>query len=348
MRDVTLTDAQFAQLGLQVGEIPSCVFSGYVTANGKIVAEPQSEASLTSYMGANIRQIVVREGQTVQRGQVVAYLAHPDILSLQARYLAAYSQSDYVAKEYQRQQTLLANNVGAGRDFQKVEAEYRSLNSELRTTAAQLKLLNIDIHELQNGRTVDRVPLVSPIAGTVERIFMETGQYADPSQPMMKIANNDHLYVDLLVFEKDISLLSTGQNVRVEPTSLPGKEFRGTVFSIGKALDAEARAVHVRANLTGDQSGLIAGMYVRARLATGARQVSAIAQEGVVGDHDKWYVFEATKQPDGWLFHPIEIRKGAEEEGMVELLGSVGPRVALNGAYYLISEMKKGETGEED
>ncbi|MDD4643908.1 MAG: biotin/lipoyl-binding protein, partial [Bacilli bacterium] len=41
---------------------------------------PQSEASISPYIGANVKAILVKEGQVVSRGQILAYLSHPDLL----------------------------------------------------------------------------------------------------------------------------------------------------------------------------------------------------------------------------------------------------------------------------
>ena len=119
MTDVELTAAQVEKLGIRLGPLPQHDFAGRLAASGTIVSAPQGEALVTAYMGANIMRIVVSEGQEVRRGQVVAWLTHPDILDMQSRYLAAYNRLTFMAQEYHRQKTLAANNVGAGREWQK-------------------------------------------------------------------------------------------------------------------------------------------------------------------------------------------------------------------------------------
>lgn len=63
-------------------------------------------------------------------------------------------------------------------------------------------------------------------------------------------------------------------------------------------------------------------------------------------------LYISARNKGGYTFHPVEVKKDHEKKGFVEIkhlsenLGKA--QFALNGAYYLLSEMKKAETGEED
>ena len=87
--DVSLTDAQKDSLNVTIGKMPTYKFHGLIEANGTLSVMPQSEASVSPYIGANVKMIFVKEGQTVSRGQVLASLSHPDLLDLQSRYLTS-------------------------------------------------------------------------------------------------------------------------------------------------------------------------------------------------------------------------------------------------------------------
>ena len=76
----------------------------------------------------------------------------------------------------------------------------------------------------------------------------------------------------------------------------------------------------------------------------------------IIEEEGKSYIFTAEKhEEDGkteWSFKPVEVITGEENEGWVEikLLEPLpeDAKVAWNSAYYLIAEMKKGETGDDD
>jgi len=349
MTDVHLTDAQVKDLGVNIGKIPEHKFSGLIEANGTLCVMPQSEASVSPYVGANVRSILVKEGQIVRKGQKLAYLSHPDLLDLQSRYLSAYNRMTYVSQEYNRQKELYSEKVGSEKDFQQIQSEYRSLQAELRTEAAQLKMIGIDPSGVAAGKTVTSVAVVSPINGTVDRIDVKTGQYADSQTPMFHIVNTDNVYADLLVFEKDVPNVKVGQGVSLLLRSANGAQYEGKVYSVGKTFETNPKVVHVRASIAGPKSGLIIGMYLCGKIASDVASLKAVSEEGVVDEDGKSYIFSVRKEKDGWRFSPIEVSRGRNEGGYVEIKGfeDISSDIALDNAYYLLSEMKKGETGEE-
>ena len=82
------------------------------------------------------------------------------------------------------------------------------------------------------------------------------------------------------------------------------------------------------------------------KIATDSTRVPAVSDEA-----GKSYVFSVSRQGRQWLFTPVEVRRGEEEDGMVMITpvdaSSNLSCIAQTGAYYILSEMKKGETGEE-
>jgi cobalt-zinc-cadmium efflux system membrane fusion protein len=167
---------------------------------------------------------------------------------------------------------------------------------------------------------------------------------------MFHIVNTDHVYADLLVFEKDAPLVRTGQHVTLSLKSASGAQYTGTVLSVGKTFEQSPKVVHVRTSIDGSRKGLITGMYLCGQIASDTKHLPALPEEGIVDDGGKSYLFTVKRQKNKWTFHPVEIKKGREEGGFIEILGcplNSSTVVALNNAYYLLSEMKKGETGEE-
>jgi cobalt-zinc-cadmium efflux system membrane fusion protein len=104
-------------------------------------------------------------------------------------------------------------------------------------------------------------------------------------------------------------------------------------------------------SIDGAKRGLIVGMYLCGKIESSIKNLVAIPEEGIVDDSGKSYIFSVTHQNNKWLFHPIEVKKGRTENGYVEIVKaeriSNNTIFALDNAYYILSEMKKNETGEE-
>src|SRR5690606_28992734 len=120
---------QFDALQMQTDTISLRNMTGYVEANGTLEVPPQNEASITTVVGANVVSIEVIEGDQVKRGQIVAYLSHPNIIKMQTDYLNAYSNSNFLMKDFERQKKLYDAGVGSGMNFQKAKAEYDASKS---------------------------------------------------------------------------------------------------------------------------------------------------------------------------------------------------------------------------
>src|SRR5690606_35137633 len=108
-------------------------------ANGQLEVPPQNEASVTAILGANIVSITVIEGDDVKKGQVLAYLSHPNLTRLQSDYLEAYSSLQFLEQEFQRQQRLYEEEVGSGKTFQQAQADYHAKQAMVKSYASQLR-----------------------------------------------------------------------------------------------------------------------------------------------------------------------------------------------------------------
>ena len=352
MTDVTLTDAQVKKLGITFGAIPNIEFKGEVEANGKLAVAPQSQASVSPVVGGNIKQILVSEGQKVTKGQVLALLTHPDLLDIQSRYLEAHNRLIYVAAEYERQHKLYQEKVSSGKEYQQILSEYRMLQGQQRMAEAQLRMMGINPKSIITGKTINAIALHAPISGSVEQINAQTGQYVDNQQEVFRIVNFNNIYADLLVFEKDLPLIRVGQPVNFELKSSCGDKFTGKITSIGRIFDNNPKATHIRATIEGPEHEFAEGLYLCGKIATDGQKVLALSTEAVVSDAGQSYAFTVTHNKDVWTFHPVAINKGREDNGFVEIIApsqtQTNTQYALSGAYYILSEMKKSETGEED
>ena len=88
---VELTKLQVAKTGIQFGDFEKKNLRDVVRVNGYLHVPPQNKAQVSTYVGAVVKTILVREGEFVHAGQALIELAHPDFLKLQEDYLVAKS-----------------------------------------------------------------------------------------------------------------------------------------------------------------------------------------------------------------------------------------------------------------
>jgi len=114
---ISFSEEQFRALKMEIGDVPMKSMSGMIQVNGILEVPPQNEAVITSIIGANITSIQVIEGDEVKKGQVLAYLSHPNLIRLQSDYLEHYHNFQYTTQEYQRQSRLYEEEVGSGKSI---------------------------------------------------------------------------------------------------------------------------------------------------------------------------------------------------------------------------------------
>lgn len=349
VKEAMLSRQQFEALDMIIDTLQTRLMTGFVAVNGQLEVPPQNEASVTPVIGANVSRIVVIEGEEVNRGQVLAYIKHPDIISMQTNFLNAVTNLKFLEKEFDRQKKLYEAGVGSGETFQRAEADVENSRGQVTGLKAQLSQLNIDHQRVKNGQIYQQIPVLSPIKGAVQKVNVKTGQFVQAQTNLFEIINAHHVHVDLMVFEKDVSKVKKGQEVYFSVASLPGTELTAKIISISKNFEQDPKAVHVHAEIKNRPENLVPGMYVRGRIAVNSKRTIALPEAGVVREGGKFYIFLAEEEGDDWSFKPVEVIPGTAEGEWIEidLLKEIpeNKRFAYNNAYYLMAEMNKGEGG---
>lgn len=112
--------------------------------NGVIVMPPQNHVTVTLSMGGSVQDISILPGEYVRKGEIILTLANPAFIELQQSYLDAAAQTEYLAKEYDRQQKLVSGESASLKRMQQSKADYLSMKSRMEAAAAQLTLLGTD------------------------------------------------------------------------------------------------------------------------------------------------------------------------------------------------------------
>lgn len=349
--EVHFSEQQFASLNMKIDSLRYRNINSYVQANGQLEVPPQNEAIVTAVIGSNVKSIKVIEGDKIKKGQVLAYLSHPDLISVQTEYASNWNQLAYLKEEYERKKKLYEDNVGSGKEYQKSKSAYFSMKSQVSGDESKLRLLGISPKKIQEGTIYDQVAVTSPISGHIRTVEVKTGQFVQPEKELFEIVNIEHIHADLMVFEKDMHKVKEGQRVTFTTESAPGKELEATIYSVGKAFEQDPKAIHLHAEIENKQGLLIPGMYINGRIIAEDVKTYALPESAVVREGDKYFIFTAKKEKDNgeieWAFQPVEVNVGGIDNGWIEIKLlqelSIGTQLAYNNAYYIMAEMKKGE-----
>jgi len=287
IKEVELNEAQYSSAGVELGTFSPKNLSEVVNANGYTKLPPQNQADVSVFVSGIVKSIAVIEGQNVRKGQVIATVESPEFTRIQQDYLTSKSNLDFLKLEYERQRILSEEEVSAKKVFQKTKAEFEIEKVRFASLGKQLQTMNIR----PGGGAVSAVPVVAPISGAITEINMKIGSTVSPGQALLSIVDNSQLHVDLLVYEKDLQKVKTGQNVRFVLTNQNNTEITGKIFSVGKAFENETKSVAVHADIENEKQQLIPGMYVNALIDVGANTVNALPIDAVVKAEGREFIF---------------------------------------------------------
>lgn len=348
---VELTKQQAETIGLEIKPLEERNLGNNIKVTGVLELFPQDRANISPFVGGNVRSIKVIEGDQVRKGEVLAYLEHPDIISMQQEFQEKNYELVFLEQDFERKQTLYDKGVSSGKEFQRAQSKFRSTTSSVNALRSKLRLLGLNIDKIAEGQIFPAVPIFTPISGFVDEVMVNLGDYVAPQTKMFTVSDNSKLHVDLKVYEKDISKVELGQQIFFTVASKPSEILKAKVHSIGKTFETDTKALHIHADMDNKNGDLLPGMYVEGRIVQGEKKGLAVLEEAIIKEGEQSFIFildeDEEKEANKMKFKMIPVTVGITDLGFVEVNlpaeVSKDAKVVINGAYNLSSEMIKGE-----
>ena len=220
-----------------------------VNGTGKI--QPNTEVKISSDVSSKIIRLTVKEGDHVEKGQLLVELDRQKLLasvsSLEASVRAAQANAklasdnrDQAERVLKRAKELVARKLQSQSDldaaettFQTDSSRYQSAMDQVQQSIGQLKQAQEDLA---------KTTIYAPISGTVADLRKEAGEIAIGSQfqedVIMIIAQLGSMEAVINVDENDINAIKLGQKAEIEVDAYPGVTFQGRVESVAAATGA--------------------------------------------------------------------------------------------------------------
>ncbi len=344
--EVKLTTDQVAAIGLTTGTMEKRGLNSSLRVNGRLVLPPDKSAEVSVLFGGLVRQVQVRDGQHVQKGQALASLESLELLQLQQDYLENGANLQALDADLKRQQGLHEERISPTRTLERAQADLSMAQARQSAMAAKLRLFGVDPATITPQRISPTFSVLAPIEGNVQAINVNTGQNAEPNKPLFTLVDNSGLHIDLNIFEQDVAKVKVGQKVVFGHAGESIGHHSATIYAMNKAFQSDQQAVLAHAKIDGHSEDLLAGMYIEALITTDSTFAWSLPENAVVNNGDEHYIF-VEKEPLTFAMTPVRV--GTTALGYTEImpLSPVRPeeRIVIKGAYYLLSELTKG-TGE--
>lgn len=352
-QNIPLNEKQVNAVDLKFGEVKDRELDAMLHVSGSIVLRSKDMGDVASLMGGVVKNIFVKEGQNIGKGQIVATVENTDVVTLQRDYYSAYKESEMAKLELNRQKTLAASGAGIKKTLQQSEKDLKIAQANLMGIDRQLQQMGISPANVAKGKFTTVFPLRAPISGIVSQITASLGSYADMQTPLMKIRNNSAVECDLNVFEKDINKVKAGDKVLLSLTNQPGVTISGHVYGMNEYFNNGTKSVAVHVKLDAKRGAkLFDGMYVSGQIATGRQLCATLPSKAIVTTDGKDYIFAVNdvKKDGNYSFSRHEVTTGVSNNGYTEVSLckhiKKGQKIVTDNVFYLAS--MTGEHGEED
>jgi membrane fusion protein, heavy metal efflux system len=330
------------------------VVENKVYLNGKVMALPNLQASVSTDIEGKVEKVFVLEGAYVKKGQPLVTMRSMELIELQNQYLTSKSEIDFLEIEYNRQKELANNKIGALSEFQITEAKYNAAISKEKALRAKLEMVGVNVNLLsapELAKISSELVIVSPIEGYVHALPVTVGMLASPHTILAEIINTDDLFSVLYAYDKDIELIEVGQPVEISFINHSFPQVKGTVTSIERVVDDESKSinVHVRFNAP-DKSLIFHDMNIRATIQTNStsEMAHAVSTRAILQEEDSYYVFctDNKKDAEGNIQlkkSKVKVGEMNDEFTEIQFLNPVqeGFFIAQNNVMALEAERKK-------
>lgn len=368
-RAVELDDAALRQAGLRVEAAAFRAVPVTIRANGRLSANEEQTWRVGAITDGRIMQVLVRVGDAVEKGQVLARMFSHDVHESRALYhraVAEYhrlqSNLDFARRQRDRMRRLFEMKAASQEQLDTAENELRNAETALRAAEIEMvrtrqhlvEFLEIPVEGPEHREpgvaalsNDDLIPIRAPASGIILNRLVTAGSVVQPSGELFVISDLSSVWVIANVQEEFLPGVRAGMLAQVSVQAYPNRRFTGRVIRVDEKLDPETRTVQAIVGLDNRHGLLRPEMYAGIELEAGASERGLfIAQTAIQDLNGQPTVFVETRPG---RFEPRPVETGRALDRLVEIRRGLaaGERVVTEGSFVLKSHLLKSSLSED-
>jgi membrane fusion protein, multidrug efflux system len=248
--------------------------------------EAEQETVLQSRVTAHIREMPLRSGALVRRGELLVKLDdeefRQELARLRAGAKAIEAELALARKQLERQQQLFATAATSQEQVDEARTRTEALKASLEESHHAIRVAQTKVGYAQ---------IDAPFDGIVGRLFALPGDLAAPGQPLIEVIDTRELKALFSVPQRDLSRISVGTEAEVRVPALD-RVLSGRVDRLHPRLQSPGRGAEAETFLPQQTDGLFPGMEAVVRLLAFRRdEVLVVPVEALHRRPDGAYVF---------------------------------------------------------
>lgn len=294
-------------------------FTHEIRVQGNV--ETEEDVMITSEMGGLITGILVKEGQKVSKGQVIARV---DASVLASNMNELDAQLKYAEYMLEKQKELRKRGVGSEFDLETAQSQVNSIKARMGSLSTQ------------QGKSVIR----APFSGIIDEVFAQTGQMAGPASPIARLVNNSSVDIVATVSEKHIMDIQVGTPIRVSFPNYKDTVLDLKVTNVGNYIEPTNRTFRIMSTVKNNKM-LLPNMLAEVSITDmSVDNGLVISSKAILKDQDNSdFVYVATpNDKDGYTVRKVTVKVIEKFEGKA----LIDPSSELKEGQSIVLEGAKG------
>ncbi|MEJ2079157.1 MAG: efflux RND transporter periplasmic adaptor subunit [Acidobacteriota bacterium] len=340
---------------------------------GRIGVNENRTARVGALAAGRITNVLANVGDRVREGQTLAQIQSYEVDDTRSQYAKARaeldranSQLEFSQKVRDRAARLYELKAGSLEELQRAEAELHRAQTEIVVIRAEMGRLEEKLEQLglsiegafeeyakpggaqsEHYGSLERVPVVSPLTGTVLQRLVTPGTVVSSSDDAFIVSDLSTLWVQAEVSEAYLASLREGQQVQVKVEAYPSTLFPARLAHVGDVLNPATRTVQVRCEAPNPQRRLRSEMYATVLFDLGTGEETILLPRASVQNVDNRDLVFVRKGDSS--FEVRSVKLGRSTETQVSILEGIhaGEQVVTAGSFLLKSELLKARMQEE-
>ena len=221
---------------VQTMQVSAEAASRKIRLNGRVTVDERKVYAQTTHIPGRIERLMVNfTGEEVKRGQALATVYSPEMITAQEELLQAYA-----IRESQPEL------------FQAAKEKLRSW----RIGENQINRI------IETGRASENFTITADVAGIVTEKLVDLGDYVERGMPLYEIADLSTVWVLFDLYESNMSWIEEGSTVEFTVASIPRETFEGEIDFIDPVVNRQTRVATARVEVDNSNGRLKPEMFV--------------------------------------------------------------------------------------
>lgn len=315
--NIDMNAIEISESAMKLAEVQtSIVHKGGVSKDvllyGKIEPNERLLQSQTAHVPGRIEKLFINTtGETIKKGQLIASIYSPELVSAQKELLEAMSMSD----------------------------KYPAILESAREKLRNWKLSEQQIKQLESSsKVINTFKIYASTSGIISILKVNEGDYINKGAVLYDVVDLSSVWAVFDAYESDLPWISIHQNVEFTTQAIPGKTFVGKVSFIDPIIDPTTRTARVRVELSNNKMEMKPGYFINGVLRSTKNRAGnqlVIPQSAVLWTGVRSIVYLKLQNTDLPTFKMKEVTIGdAMNDAYVLLDGlSEGDEIVTNGAF---------------